>query len=594
MRKQSQLAPPGEPELFPLRASLQNKLLVWFILVALVPAVLLLTFYYDSTSKQMQNWLLETTQVQLAHSMDLVDTRIDEVNTLSSWLTQNTELQALLDLPPEQATQYSELTYQFKRGLRYQVYSNDFFGNLLSLMILGENGLDIRSGAEAALVDMEALKAMVNPLLLQEENWRYVSKNFTEYSTRSDILLFCCPIFNAAGEAVGTVILLLNQEFFSSVLVPVTSSAEMFLSVYTRSGQMIFSRGPLLKRDALAVETVSQLSGWKISVRVSPRVFTQQRDQLMQSIVLLMLITLLMTTCFAVLLSERFATPLQEILKKTVLISKGTFPTELSSKRQDEFGQLDWHITTMGMNLQTLLQQRLESTLAAQRLKMKMLQAQMNPHFLYNSLNSIRVIANMQGKAGIATMIEKLTQILRMAMNVEKVTIPLEEELQLLEDYVYLQNIHMNGKIHYSPGPVPPEELRIPVIKFLLQPLAENAILHGLAPRPVRGTLFVNAGIVGTDLEISIRDDGVGMSEEQLARLCASLEKKDELGTAAQKGKRAGHGIALKNLRQQLDLTYGSAAALEITSAPNQGTEVLVRIPIPKENGGPHAESIDC
>ena len=199
---------------------------------------------------------------------------------------------------------------------------------------------------------------------------------------------------------------------------------------------------------------------------------------------------------------------------------------------------------------------------------MDLLQSQVNPHFLYNTLNSVYWMAVVQKNTGIEKMVKSLVNLLKNISKGVSDKIPLSEELALLDDYVSIQSIRYMGAFEYRCR-VPEELLQYRIIKFTLQPLVENAIFHGVAPKGSFGVITVDAFEEADFLVLTITDDGVGMTQERAAALLASGERVAQ-GSMT--------GIGLGNVNRRLKLAYGKGAGLAIESVPGEYTKVSVRI----------------
>ena len=219
--------------------------------------------------------------------------------------------------------------------------------------------------------------------------------------------------------------------------------------------------------------------------------------------------------------------------------------------------------------------QELASEMLKTQAQMNSLQSQINPHFLYNTLESIRSKALLRDEEEIATMIETLARV------------TVEDELENVKNYVRIQNYRFRDKftlkLELDDLGELPENYMMPTLT--LQPIVENAIHHGLEPKISPGTILIRGFLTQSKLILQIRDDGVGMSSDQLDALRARLFQSDDLVPVQKEGEGARHGagIALKNVHQRLQLFFGPAYGLEITSAAGIGTQIELCMPAPSE-----------
>lgn len=210
---------------------------------------------------------------------------------------------------------------------------------------------------------------------------------------------------------------------------------------------------------------------------------------------------------------------------------------------------------------------RLSAQLATARLAA--LQSQLNPHFLFNTLNSIAVLARDGRSAEAARMVEQLGELLRSTLRRQRGDeVALEEELELVRRYLDIEQVRFSDRLLVDLD-VAPELLRLAVPGFAIQQLVDNAVRHGIGPRPEGGRIRVAARRAGDDLEVSVSDDGVGF--------------------AATEGLPPEHGLA--NTRDRLRVLHGERASLSVTRVATGGTSAVLRVPArlvaPEEDRGP-------
>ena len=189
------------------------------------------------------------------------------------------------------------------------------------------------------------------------------------------------------------------------------------------------------------------------------------------------------------------------------------------------------------------------------------LQRQINPHFLFNTLNSIASLTRL--KPDLAReMTLKLASILRALLKVQENYVPLSEELRLTDDYLDIEVVRFGAEKLKVIKEIDPRTLDHPVPSILLQPLIENSIKHGLEPRLNGGTITLRSRMVADRLLIEVVDDGVGINKRPETAL-----------------KRQGAGIGMRNVRERLEVLYGGEARFSVISSPGRGTLISIEIP---------------
>ena len=247
---------------------------------------------------------------------------------------------------------------------------------------------------------------------------------------------------------------------------------------------------------------------------------------------------------------------------------------------RDEVAMLDEQFGHMLTTLEELIQTNFVQQLENEKAQLRNLQLQINPHFLYNTLETISSIAAVNHAFVVCDMCEKLGDIFRYSLGKnygEYVT--LEQELSHTKNYIFIQQIRYGNRCEVSYG-IDVDAGSYRVLRFILQPVVENAILHGLVERQEKGMLTISAREEGGCLLIGVADDGVGMDAEQVAALRAYMEREDE------PEEKVG-SIGLRNVNRRLQLACGREYGLSIESSPGKGCSVTFRLPVlPAEENG--------
>ena len=270
-------------------------------------------------------------------------------------------------------------------------------------------------------------------------------------------------------------------------------------------------------------------------------------------------------------------------------ISEGNFTIDHTIEWSNELGDIGRGINHLAGNVEGLLARRLEDQKRKQDLEYQMLQTEINPHFIYNTLNSIRWMATIQNAPGIAEMVTAFARLTKSVSKSTQKLVPLQDELALLNDYFTIQQYRYGGDIQIEVAHIDDEAIcrdcMIP--RFTLQPLAENAIFHGLEPKGGFGSVLLEIRICpdSGDVLVTMTDDGVGMPPEQVARL---LDPPENQAAAQDKIRHVG----LWNVHRRLQYSFGGSYGLHIESEPGVGTAVTIRLPYRKhkEGGQDHAQ----
>ncbi|MBD2869810.1 sensor histidine kinase [Paenibacillus arenilitoris] len=232
----------------------------------------------------------------------------------------------------------------------------------------------------------------------------------------------------------------------------------------------------------------------------------------------------------------------------------------------DEAGQMHRNFRIMVERINDLIHENYIKQLTIRDTEFKALQAQINPHFLYNTLESINWSAKLSNQTHISQMVEALGSLLRTSLNLKEPLIPLSKELEIVNHYVTIQKYRFEERLDFHVN-VPDKLLSARIPKLSLQPLVENAINYGLEQMIEACTIQIRAYVMDDMVCISVEDNGPGMEKPFLEQLLSGQVKPK------------GSGLGLKNIEDRIKLLYGEAYGLSVESAPNEGTKVILMLP---------------
>ncbi|AZK48830.1 sensor histidine kinase [Paenibacillus lentus] len=277
-----------------------------------------------------------------------------------------------------------------------------------------------------------------------------------------------------------------------------------------------------------------------------------------------------------VYLTKTISLPVEKLKKRIDKIAQGNFLIDRNMEWNSELGDVGRGINRLSQDILTLMEKRVADEKQRQELEYRMLQSQINPHFLYNTLNSIKWMATIQNATGIAEMTTSLSRLLRSIAKDGRKLVPLQEELSLLEDYFLIQKYRYGSNITMETT-IQDEQLLTGLIpRFTLQPLAENAIFHGIEPRGQGRLRLSIERSEWNDILITLEDNGIGISEEQMAEILTPQERAPQQEFTV---KGMLEGMGLRNVNERLKLTFGEQYGLSIESVQNEYTKMFILLP---------------
>ncbi|MCI9493575.1 MAG: histidine kinase [Lachnospiraceae bacterium] len=289
---------------------------------------------------------------------------------------------------------------------------------------------------------------------------------------------------------------------------------------------------------------------------------------------IIILIVILSAGSIGILLSwflnRTINVPVGKLQERMARISQGDFSKDSSTEWEHELGDIGKKINELSENVLTLMNQKIEDERQKKDYEYKMLQSQINPHFLYNTLNSIKWMATIQNAPGIAEMTTSLSRLLKDISKGTTTLIPLEHELSLIKDYFTIQQYRYGGTITLN---IEMEKglSQCKIVKFTLQPIVENSIFHGIEPKGNPGTISIHIYQEGEkNVRIDVTDDGIGIPPD----IADSL-----LDTNALAGSSFFKEIGISNVHKRLQYEFGDGYGLSIHSKMGQYTTVSILLP---------------
>lgn len=295
----------------------------------------------------------------------------------------------------------------------------------------------------------------------------------------------------------------------------------------------------------------------------------QQTDFILMMVILVALLTALMFFALTYYLSKRLTKPLVAILARLKEISSGVFDMDTSIAGSDEMGLIGQGINEMSGRIGILMNELIQREQEKFQLEYRVLIKQIDPHFIYNVLNSIKVMADIQKIEGISAMSSALGTLLREISKGASEQVTIKRELELLEQYLYIQKIRRQGLLMIQYHIEDESILDCIIPRFTLQPLAENSIYHGFDRSGRKGELDFFIKSEDDGIVIIVRDNGAGISPAK----CKTLLDEDESS--------AEYHVGLKNVDKRIKLFFG-AGGLSLESAEGEYTKVYVRFPMKK------------
>lgn len=405
-------------------------------------------------------------------------------------------------------------------------------------------------------------KSNLNGWLFMQINTDYFCKPLKNYNAPEDsTLLYHIGDFCYIADA--------EQMTYSPDPYTVLNSIDAkFIDEGTKAFNIITKTG---KKSILVQTPINNMEGCYISQTISLTELNTQTTLFYYIILFVFVSIIILTGILIYLLNRTIIIPVKQLKNHISVVSTGDFSYNSSIEWNHELGDIGKGINELSRNVEALMEKRIEDEKQKSDLEYKMLQSQINPHFIYNTLNSIKWMATIQNATGIAEMTTALSRLLKSISKGTTLLVPIRDELDLLREYFTIQQYRYGNTLMLDINVSDNDLLDCSIVKFTLQPLVENAIFHGIEPKGTIGTITINVTETDKgDIQIEIIDNGVGMDEETAKNL---FTKKFEPSSSFFKE------IGINNVHKRIQYEFGTSYGMSISSEVGEFTNVCILLP---------------
>ncbi|GGD91633.1 cache domain-containing sensor histidine kinase [Paenibacillus nasutitermitis] len=577
------------------KSRIQVRLIVTFLLLSILPlgltGVLSYTKFNEAISAKTSTFVSDILRLLTSN----IRTEVTKYENLADQIMLNVNIQDALQ-------NYDQLNDMKIRELHWYMENTvlqDKFWLFATIKTL-----QIQTGDDQVLYDYGygELKNGEIPRLLDVAKRNIKADTWTVAMTANGentlMLIRRIPAINGTGGPLGYLFVGIDENLFSQIIFGSVDMGEGSDQVIVNgSGTLLSSKNhlfptgdgispedPLLKwiEPPKVTGTVSTETGlyfavyshneeldWKIIGLVPYDYLNTESKDIQKEILWIVLLCILFAFLFTMFISASVSMPLKKLISGMNQVMNGKLHAKISDDGQDEIGYLSDKFNNMTQELSMQIDKVNVEQAKKREVELQMLQAQINPHFLFNTLNSLKWTALLSQADSVSNGLGALAELLRSTIIQKDERISLRNELGNLSNYLIIQQVRYGTslKMEYV---VPEDLLHSQVLKFMLQPLVENAIIHGFEGLDREPRIVIAAERYGNTLKIILQDNGKGIPEDKLNRLLESdgNPNKDRLAN-----------IGVGNVRERIKLHFGESYGLEITSEINQGTTIFITIP---------------
>lgn len=598
------------------KLSIKKKIIYYSYLVITPILLLICVIFMVKDYEEAMHLRQETNSNAIQSLSDSISLVMKDVNNLSTYIAINQEVNEIL------TSNYPELLNQDTRLWQNEsvmLMVEDMMalkGYIKTAAIYPENGVNpyLRClDSSSYIADMELVRETKSYQDALEKkgktSWRYVGKGGEDiyFANRTEKLVLYREIYDLAKKKpLGYLILGISTEEVGKMCGNAAQEADETVIIYNYEGEQLFCQGtlesgiekkldeigylkqsykerePFLTVEDYEVYSYQESATSPIICKIVPKIDMRNLlgDILYMPLGLLVgvLLGLLPVLVFV---SNIVSRPLQKVCIAMGKFRQGDFEQHVDVETQDEVGEVASCFNTMVVDIKELIDQNYVMALKEKESELAALQAQINPHFLYNTLDALYWQACDAGNEEIAENIYALSQLFRLVLGRGKGIIPVEEEVELVGRYLEIQKMRLGSRMEYEIR-LQPEIREQTIPKLILQPFVENAVVHGIGNSREKCSIIVSAGRKDNGIEFVIRDTGIGMTKEQVEAIWT--KQPETKGSGYKIGK-----YAICNVRERLELKYHGNFILNIESNVGKGTKVLLWVP--SEDSGEQKEA---
>ena len=336
--------------------------------------------------------------------------------------------------------------------------------------------------------------------------------------------------------------------------------------------QLDLDKAILIDNKMIYGETL-HLYGLKVLFIFENSFLDRRQEILKNSILWIVALLIAWVGIIAYLFTRSFSRRVECLIQKIRLAEEGNFTVTEQISGNDEITILDRHFNTMLKRLDQLIQKNYIQQLEKKEAQLKSLQLQINPHFLYNTLETISSLAAIKNVFDICDLCEKLGDIFRYSLGKNYGEyVPLEQEIRHIQNYIFIQKSRFENQFDVIYD-LQESLLKSQVLRFILQPIIENALSHGLKAKRDKGIVTITVKQKEGSLYIQVEDNGIGMTESQLVALKEYIQVNEVSKIDKKKG------IGIRNVNQRIKLACGNQYGITIKSKPDEGTCFTIKLP---------------
>jgi len=571
-------------------------LVSWIMIISFLFTFFGLQYAFHIYDEQIYS---KSSQV-LSTSSNIIENELQKIEDVSYAILTDPQIQQYLAATDDERTEYEKYRIHSNMVDKLLSYVNNE-KHIQSVILVDTSGEEYVAGPRSFKLPSDLKKTIMREAILADGKnvWLNPKGNDFTIVTAREIRQYK----NLSFEPLGTLIININMDKLVSSLFEgsskidgeflITNGHELIyptesasalkkiaLSINEKPGYQIKAIGG---KNYFLVHLTSHYFDWSYVNAIPFNQIFKNIGMIKTILILLFILMFFIVTILGIRFARNITIPLENLVEGMQYVQNGDFKEaqkgflESSDLSNDEVGMLHKNFQTMTQQIDELVNENLSKQLTIKETEFKALQAQINPHFLYNTLESINWLAKMNDQDQISKMVEALGFLLRNSISLKKRLIPIEDELNIVKNYIVIQKYRFEERLDFSMQ-VDPDLYDVYIPKLILQPLVENAIHYALENMVDVCRIRIYSIVNKENFQLIVEDNGPGMEPAFLEKL-----RNGEVKTR-------GQGIGLANIIDRIQLSFGSEYGVEIDSEPNKGAKIIIILPY--DRGGEHVQSI--
>ena len=583
------------------KKTIRNRLLIFFLVIMFLPITMLGIFSNLVYTKMVENKVNQHTS-QMINQIEInIDNYIKSVENILMYISNSEDVINFLnkkDFLSEDEGQ--SLEHRIKRSLKTYTEVNS---EILGLLVVNSEDKYISNDLEKKTRDELTREIWFNEAISEEEKVHFFSKpigrnlkSYKNYSAEDIITISKAVIDKETKNIIGVIMADINLKKFDDIIRDNYIGETGFFYLLDNNNNIVYSPvNPIIYRisnnnfngtNGNFIKTInneafkityntSDVTGWKSIGVFSFKDISKDITKMERFTLIITISTFLLAVFFSLLFTNSIVTPIKELRTLMKGVESGDLDLRFEEERyNNEFGELGHSFNHMVSEIKELINMVYKEQSSKRKAEIEILQSQIKPHFLYNTLDTIAWMAEDYNAKEIVHLVGALTKVFRIGLSKGKEVIELKDEIEHINSYLIIQKYRYEDKLSYK---ISYDEavLDVLVLKLITQPIVENAIYHGIKEKRGKGEININFRKVVDEIIITVEDNGAGISEEKLQNINSMLETGNSFYIDSENG--SGYGIS--NVNTRIKLSYGSSYGLRYYSKLGEFTMVEIRLP---------------